>query len=168
MWRKVVESGFLWVLLIFEWGNVFLGSHAINMDAKGRMAIPARIRETLATSCDGRLVITAHTEERCLLVYPEPQWQEILPQIEALPNMNKAARRLQRLLIGYACPLEMDGNGRVLVPPTLRDYAGLEKKLMLVGQGKKLELWSEDRWSEWLDEPGDDDVMPEQMLSLSL
>lgn len=163
----MVESGFLWVLSAFEWGNVFLGSHAINMDAKGRMAIPARIRETLETSCDGRLVITAHTEERCLLVYPEPQWQEILPQIEALPNMNKAARRLQRLLIGYACPLEMDGNGRVLVPPTLRDYAGLEKKLMLVGQGKKLELWSEDRWSEWLDEPGDD-VMPEQMLSLSL
>lgn len=138
------------------------------MDAKGRMAIPARIRETLATSCEGRLVITAHTEERCLLVYPEPQWQEILPQIEALPNMNKAARRLQRLLIGYACPLEMDGNGRVLVPPTLRDYAGLEKKLMLVGQGKKLELWSEDRWSEWLDEPGDDEAMPEQMLTLSL
>lgn len=138
------------------------------MDAKGRMAIPARIREALAEACGGRMVITAHTEERCLLVYPEPQWLELLPQIEALPNMNKAARRLQRLLIGYACPLEMDGNGRVLVPPTLRDYAGLEKKLMLVGQGKKLELWSEDRWSEWLDEPGEDEAMPEQMLTLSL
>mgnify|MGYP000321055459 CR=1 FL=1 len=138
------------------------------MDAKGRMAIPARIREALADACGGRLVITAHTEERCLLVYPEPQWLELLPQIEALPNMNKAARRLQRLLIGYACPLDMDGNGRVLVPPTLRDYAGLEKKLMLVGQGKKLELWSEDRWSEWLDEPGEDETLPEQMLTLSL
>ncbi|GLS25586.1 division/cell wall cluster transcriptional repressor MraZ [Marinibactrum halimedae] len=147
---------------------MFLGSHAINMDAKGRLAIPTRIRESLVDCCEGNLVITAHTEERCLLVYPEPQWLEILPKIEALPSFNKVARRTQRLLIGYACPLQMDGNGRVLLPPTLREYAGLEKKLMLVGQGKKLELWSEDRWVNWLDESDDDDVIPEEMQSLSL
>ena len=147
---------------------MFLGGHSINMDAKGRMAIPARIRETLVSLCEGRLVFTAHTEERCLLVYPEPQWQEVLPKIEALPSFNKVARRAQRLLIGYACQIEMDSNGRVLVPPTLRDYAGLEKKLMLVGQGKKLELWSEDRWSSWLDESDNDDLIPEEMQSLSL
>ncbi|TQV79417.1 division/cell wall cluster transcriptional repressor MraZ [Exilibacterium tricleocarpae] len=147
---------------------MFLGSHAINMDAKGRMAIPARTRETLASACDGQIVITAHTEERCLLVYPEPQWQEILPKIEQLPSFNKVARRAQRLLIGYACPLEMDANGRILVPPTLRDYAGLEKKIMLVGQGKRLELWSEDRWTAWLDDSSVDDDMPEEMQSLSL
>lgn len=146
---------------------MFLGSHAINMDAKGRMAIPARIRETLAAACDGQIVITAHTEERCLLVYPEPQWRETLPKIEQLPSFNKVARRAQRLLIGYACPLQMDANGRILVPPTLRDYAGLEKKIMLVGQGKRLELWSEDRWTTWLDESSVDDEMPEEMQSLS-
>ncbi len=147
---------------------MFLGGHAINMDAKGRMAVPARIREELVSVCGGRLVLTAHTEERCLLVYPEPQWDEILPKIEALPSFNKVARRAQRLLIGYACPIQMDANGRVLVPPTLRDYAGLEKRLMLVGQGKKLELWSESHWSAWLDESDGEDVIPEEMQSLSL
>ncbi|MGM0449197.1 MAG: division/cell wall cluster transcriptional repressor MraZ [Pseudomonadota bacterium] len=146
----------------------FLGSHAINMDAKGRLAIPARVREDLETLCGGRIVLTAHTEERCLLVYPEPQWEEILPKIEALPSFNKAVRRTQRLLIGYATPLELDGAGRVLVPQPLRDYAGLEKKLYLVGQGRKLELWSEDRWMAWLEEDDGDEEIPEEMKSLSL
>ncbi|MFT5718793.1 MAG: MraZ protein [Oleiphilaceae bacterium] len=147
---------------------LFLGSHAINMDAKGRMAIPTKIRESLASFCDGRIVVTAHTEERCLLVYPESQWEEILPKIESLPSFNKMARRAQRLLIGYATPLEMDGNGRILVPPTLREYANLEKKLMLVGQGKKFELWSENSWFDWLDGTDPDDDMPEEMRNLSL
>ncbi|KAA8980674.1 MULTISPECIES: division/cell wall cluster transcriptional repressor MraZ [Gammaproteobacteria] len=146
----------------------FLGSHAINMDAKGRLAIPARVREDLETLCGGRIVLTAHTEERCLLVYPEPQWEEILPKIEALPSFNKAVRRTQRLLIGYATPLELDGAGRILVPQPLRDYAGLEKKLYLVGQGRKLELWSEDRWMAWLEEDDGDEEIPEEMKSLSL
>ncbi|XOZ33496.1 division/cell wall cluster transcriptional repressor MraZ [Halomonadaceae bacterium KBTZ08] len=146
----------------------FLGSHAINMDAKGRVAIPARVREDLETLCGGRIVLTAHTEERCLLVYPEPQWEEILPKIEALPSFNKAVRRTQRLLIGYASPMELDSAGRILIPQTLRDYAGLEKKLYLVGQGRKLELWSEDRWMAWLEEDDGDEEIPEEMKSLSL
>lgn len=132
------------------------------------MAIPAKIRDDLTSVCGGRLVITAHTEERCLLVYPESEWLELLPKIEALPNIKRKARQAQRLLLGYATPLELDGNGRVLLPPPLRDYAGLEKKLLLVGQGKKLELWSESSWYEWLDATGDDDDMPEEMHSLSL
>lgn len=144
---------------------MFTGSHSINMDPKGRMAIPTRIRDALLSSCAGRLVLTAHPEERCLLVYPEPRWQEVLPSIQALPTMQKAARRVQRLLIGYACPLELDGNGRVLVPPTLRSYAELDKKLMLVGLGDKLELWSEDSWGALLDEPGEEDL-PEEVQSL--
>ncbi|MCK7595900.1 division/cell wall cluster transcriptional repressor MraZ [Microbulbifer sp. CAU 1566] len=147
---------------------MYLGSHAINMDAKGRLAIPARVRDSLLEDCGGRLVVTAHTEERCLLVYPEAQWREILPKIEALSSFNKVARRAQRLLIGYACELQVDTNGRVLIPPTLREYAGLEKKLMLVGQGKKLELWSEERWMDWLDDSEGDGEMPEEMASLSL
>ncbi len=146
----------------------FLGSHAINMDAKGRIAIPTRVREELVQLCSGRLVLTAHTEERCLLLYPEPQWQELKPQIEALPNMNKAARRLQRLLLGYATELELDSAGRVLLPPTLRDYARFEKKLMLIGQGKKLELWNEELWFAYLDEAEDDADIPAEMEALSL
>lgn len=149
-------------------GN-FLGSHAINMDAKGRLAIPARVREELQQSCGGRIVLTANAdEERCLLMYPEPAFEVLRAQIDALPNMNKAARRLQRLILGHATPLELDSAGRILVPPTLRSYARLEKKLMLIGQGKKLELWSEERWFAWLDESGDDDDMPPAMEALSL
>lgn len=137
------------------------------MDPKGRMAIPTRIREELVESCGGRLVITAHTEDRCLLVYPEPEWLALLPQIEALPSFNKASQRVKRILIGYATTLDIDSSGRVLVPPTLRDYAKIDKKMMLVGQGKKLELWSEESWLALLDAPADDEI-PSEMLSLSL
>ena len=149
---------------------MFLGSDVINMDAKGRFSVPTRIRENLASECDGRLVITAHPKERCLLVYPEPRWETLLHEIQTLPNLTDSAVRLQRLLIGYACPLELDGNGRLLLPPTLRQYANLEKKLMLVGQGQKLELWSEEGWNAWLQKsqsPGDSDMTAE-MANLSL
>jgi MraZ protein len=131
------------------------------------MAIPTRIREELAESCGGRLVVTAHTEDRCLLVYPEPEWLALLPQIEALPSFNKASQRVKRILIGYATTLDIDSSGRVLVPPTLREYAKIDKKMMLVGQGKKLELWSEESWLALLDAPADDEI-PSEMLSLSL
>lgn len=137
------------------------------MDPKGRMAIPTRVREELVESCGGRLVITAHTSDRCLLVYPEPEWLRLLPQIEALPSFNKQAQRVKRITIGYATQLDIDANGRVLVPATLRDYARLEKKLMLVGQGKKLELWSEDAWLALLDESADDEI-PAELLALTL
>src|SRR5690554_1145083 len=146
----------------------FLGSHAINMDAKGRLAIPARVREDHVQCCGGRIVLTANDEERCLLVYPEPEWEKKRPEIEALPNMYKAARRLQRLVLGNAAPMELDSAGRILIPPTLRSYAYLEKKLMLVGQGNKFELWSEERWLAWLDESSGDDDMPPEMEALSL
>lgn len=129
------------------------------------MAIPTRVREGLMESCGGRLVITAHTEERCLLVYPEPKWQEILPRIQNLPAMSKEVRRVQRLLIGHACTLEMDANGRILVPPTLRAHANLDKKLLLAGLGDKLELWSEDSWLALMNEPGGDDL-PDELQTL--
>ena len=148
---------------------MFQGSHSINMDAKGRIAIPTKVRESLVSACEGRIVMTAHTEDRCVLVYPESEWELRLPQIEALPTFNKVALRAQRLLIGYASPLELDGNGRVLVPSTLREYAKLDRKVMLVGLGKKLELWSEEAWiSSVADSNNLDDEKPPEMQSLSL
>ncbi|MCK0106190.1 division/cell wall cluster transcriptional repressor MraZ [Marinobacter sp. S0848L] len=149
----------------------FLGSHAINMDAKGRLAIPTKLREELAQLCGGRIVLTASAntdEERCVLLYPEPEWEILRPKIEALPNIKKPVRRLQRLMLGNAAPMELDSAGRILVPPTLRSYAYLEKKLMLIGQGNKWELWSEERWMAWLDESSDDDDVPPEMEALSL
>ena len=147
---------------------MFYGSYAINMDAKGRLAIPSRVRDLLLQHSNGQVVLTAHTENRCLHLFPENYWQELLPKIEELPTFNKLSRRAKLLLMGHASQLEMDGNGRVLVPPTLREYAGLEKKLMLVGQGKGLELWSETNFAAYIDAPVDDEDMPESMRSLAL
>ena len=133
---------------------MFRGINIATLDAKGRMALPARVRETVASACDGHLVVTIDTEERCLLLYPLPLWEEVQRKLESLPNVKAASRQLQRLLIGHATDLDPDANGRVLLPQKLRDYAGLDKRLVLVGQGNKVEIWSEPRWEarmeEWL------------------
>lgn len=135
---------------------LFRGVSSVNMDAKGRMALPVRYRELLEDVSAGRVVVTIDTEERCLLLYPLKIWEEIQAQLEALPNVNPVARRLQRLLIGHATDIELDGSGRMLLPQMLRDYAQLAKKLVLLGQGKKLEIWAEEVWTErrdsWLAE----------------
>lgn len=147
---------------------VFQGSNSINMDAKGRMAVPTKCREQLVSVCGGQVVMTAHIQERCLSIYPIHEWENsVLPKIQALPTVNKAAARAQRLVIGYANEMSIDANGRILIPPTLREFASLEKKLMLVGLGNKFELWDEDAWFAVLDE-SDDGPMPEAMLSLNI
>jgi len=151
---------------------VFRGNNEINMDAKGRMAVPARYRDALAAGCDGQLVATIDIEDRCLFLYPLPAWQEIEAQISKLPTFNPDTRRLQRLLIGHARELEMDSNGRVLIPPELRTYAGLDKEIVLVGQGHRFELWSTDSWNarreQWLAEAAGGRAIPAEMQSLSL
>lgn len=147
---------------------MFQGSNAINMDAKGRIAIPTKCREQLVSSCGGQIVITAHIRERCLCIYPIQEWQErVLPQVQALPTVNKHAARAQRLVIGYAHEFSVDANGRVLLPPTLRDFARFDKELMIVGMGKKFELWDKQAFDASLDDVGDE-PMPEAMLSLNI
>lgn len=151
---------------------MFRGLHTINLDAKGRLAIPTKYRETLAELCGARLVATIDTEERCLLIYPVNEWEQIQAKIEALPSFNPVARRIQRLLIGHATDLELDGSGRVLLPLPLREYAGLEKETVLMGQGKKLELWSKPMWEsrrdEYLDMVSQPEQLPAELQSLSL
>ena len=152
---------------------MFCGINAVNLDAKGRMAIPARYRAKLQEDAGGHVVVTIDTEEHCLLLYPLPVWKTIEQKIEALPSFNRVTRRIQRLLIGHATETELDGNGRILVPPLLRAYADLDKKIMLVGQGKKFEIWSEAQWNSgrdvWLAEGlHEGDEIPEQLLDLSL
>ena len=109
--------------------------------------MPARHRERLLESCGGRLIVTVD-RDHCLLVYPLPEWEVIEAKLIKLPSLNKQARLLQRLLMGYATELEMDGQGRILLPAKLREFAGLAKKAVLIGQGKKLELWDEETWDE--------------------
>ncbi|MDO6562878.1 division/cell wall cluster transcriptional repressor MraZ [Amphritea sp. 1_MG-2023] len=149
----------------------FRGVNPINLDAKGRMAIPARYRDRLSEHCGGQMVATIDTEERCLLLYPLAEWEEIEAKIEALPSFKPAVRRIQRLLIGHATDIDMDGNGRLLLPATLRDYAGLSKKIILLGQGSKFEIWSEEHWmatrEEYLAE-ADAAELPDELQNLSL
>ncbi|TNE80120.1 MAG: transcriptional regulator MraZ [Gammaproteobacteria bacterium] len=151
---------------------MFRGSNEINMDAKGRMAIPARYRDSIESDCSGCLIATIDIQDKCLLIYPLHEWEKIEAQIAQLPTFNPATRKLQRILIGHAREMELDGNGRVLIPPELRQYAQLEKKVILVGQRHRLELWSEENWNagreDWLAETGADLEIPEEMQSLSL
>jgi len=150
----------------------FRGINNISVDAKGRMAMPARYRERLLESCGGRLVVTVD-RDHCLLVYPLPEWEIIEAKLNALPSFNKQARLLQRLLIGYATELDMDAQGRILLPNILREFAGLKKKAVLIGQGKKLEIWDEDTWNESQEEwvaavQADDGDLPAALEDLSL
>ena len=131
---------------------MFRGINSVTLDAKGRMALPGRNRETVMVASEGRLVVTIDMRESCLLVYPLNEWETVQAKLESLSNINPQARLLQRLLIGHATDLELDSAGRLLLPAMLRDYASLEKKLVLVGQGNKLEIWSADHWQNRLDQ----------------
>ena len=126
---------------------MFRGIQNINMDTKGRMAMPTKYRDALNSTDAGQLIATIDVQSRCLLIYPLSAWENVEQSLQKLPSLNPATRRLKRLMLGHACELELDGNGRVLLPAVLRDYAGLAKKLVLAGQGEKFELWSEDNWA---------------------
>ncbi|WP_293268933.1 division/cell wall cluster transcriptional repressor MraZ [Neptunomonas sp.] len=150
---------------------MFRGVNQINLDAKGRMAIPARYREMISVQCAGHLVLTIDTEERCLLLYPIDEWEIIQAKIDALPSLNPVARRLQRLLVGHASDLDMDSHGRLLIPALLRDYAGLDKKTILLGQGRKFEIWDEANWNATRDrylQEVEAEALPDALLNLSL
>jgi MraZ protein len=151
---------------------MFRGVNKINLDAKGRMALPARYRDQIADCCENQLVATIDTETRCLLLYPLPDWEAIEKKIDALPSFNPAARRIQRLLIGHATDIELDSSGRLLLPQPLREYAQMDKKLVLLGQGRKFEIWGEEQWNSardlYLAESDEAVALPEDLLTLSL
>lgn len=146
-----------------KWGwvaKLFRGFNPINLDDKGRLAVPTRYRAELRESCEQLLVLTV-SPDKCLLLYPLNEWEEIERKICKLSSLDKKAKRLQRLLIGHATECEMDGQGRVLIAEPLRNFAGLVKKVVLVGQGNKFEIWNEDEWNrsrdQWLEEENMDD-----------
>lgn len=127
-------------------GHLFRGVTQLALDAKGRLAIPARHREALANGAS-RVVITADPS-RCLLVYPLDAWEPIQARLMGLSSFDERIRGLQRLIVGHADDVEIDASGRVLVPPALRQYARLDKHVVLVGQGRKFELWDEAAWAQ--------------------
>ncbi len=150
---------------------MFRGVNPINVDAKGRMAIPAKYRERMQELCEGRLVLTVDFS-RCLMLFPEPEWEQLERKLARLPDLNPKARSVKRLLLGHACDCEMDGSSRILLPSMLREYANLEKRVVLVGQGNKFEIWDEATWNgsrdEWLAEVASDEgELPVELESLS-
>lgn len=130
---------------------MFRGVAQLSLDSKGRLAIPAKYRDALVAHCNGRLVITADPS-KCLLIYPQPAWEPIEQKLNSLSSFNPRTRSLQRLLVGNASDVEMDGAGRILVPGKLREFADLDKDVVLVGQGAKFELWDEEKWNKEIDE----------------
>lgn len=120
--------------------------------------------------CDGQMVTTVD-KDYCLLIYPYPDWEEIERKLVRLPSLNKKARRLQRLMVGHATEVELDGHGRILLSKELREFANLERQAVLIGQGNKFELWDEERWNqkrdEWLGDEDESDL-PAELESLSL
>jgi len=148
---------------------VFRGVAQLNLDSKGRLAVPARHRDTLFERCAGHLVITADAD-RCLLIYPLPDWELIQQKLEGLSNLDPRVRELQRRLIGFAVDIDMDSAGRVLITPELRRFAELEKSVVLVGQGRKFELWNDERWARLVENSGCFGAggMPEELEGFSL
>jgi MraZ protein len=137
---------------------VFVGVSTLNLDAKGRLAVPVKYREALAQCCASRVVVTINPDdrERCLLLYPENEWREIARSLSRRDAMNKQVRAMQRLMVGYASELELDGQGRILLSNEQREFAGLGKRAALVGQVNKIEIWDEETWAgnreQWLTE----------------
>jgi MraZ protein len=123
---------------------MFFGETSINLDSKGRMALPTRYRDAVEEASGNRLVLTYSAfDAGCLWLYPEPEWERVRDQVMRLSTFNTSHRSLQRRLVGSATQLEPDGSGRLLLPPTLRQVTGLEKRAVLMGMGARFEIWNE-------------------------
>lgn len=154
---------------------MFRGVNKVNIDAKGRMAVPAKYREQLLDESDGRLIATidiSSSVDRCLMVYPEARWEEVERKFMALPALNPAVKTMQRLLLGFASDCQLDGQGRILLSAALREYAGIEKKVVVVGLGFKFEVWKEETWTgkqdQWLDEVSSTlEQLPDELKALA-
>ena len=149
---------------------MFRGVQHINLDAKGRLSVPARQRESLLDISAGSIVVTIDTQSSCLVLYPLREWERIERDVQNLPTLNPAVRRFQRLVLGYASDLDLDSSGRILLPGALREYAHLEKRVVLVGQGNKLELWAESLWEAECEAAlaPDEGDLPAELMELKL
>ena len=151
---------------------MFRGVSALSLDDKGRLVVPTRHRHALRAQGDGHVVVTVCDSERCLWLYGLPEWEDVERRLTALPSTQPAPQRLKRILIGHATDCEMDGAGRILLPAPLREFAGLEKRAVLIGQGNKFEIWNEEHWNArratWLEEGILKEPLPPELANLSL
>ncbi|OHX13524.1 MULTISPECIES: division/cell wall cluster transcriptional repressor MraZ [Chromobacterium] len=121
------------------------GVSILSLDSKGRLAIPAKHRETLLSAFGHKLIVTLESQDH-LLLYPEPNWRPVEARLLALPTGNPTLKRYQRLVLGHAETLEMDSAGRILLPARLRELTALDKDVALVGMGNRFELWNAEEW----------------------
>ncbi|AJZ88169.1 division/cell wall cluster transcriptional repressor MraZ [Cedecea neteri] len=152
---------------------MFRGATLVNLDSKGRLAVPTRYREKLIEISEGQMVCTIDIHHPCLLLYTVPEWEIIEQKLARLSSMNPAERRVQRLLLGHASECQMDSAGRLLLAPVLRQHAGLTKEVMLVGQFNKFELWDEATWHQQVKEDidaeqGSTNTLSDRLQDLSL
>ena len=149
---------------------MFRGVHNLSLDGKGRMAIPSRYRERLHDECGGRMVLTINPDEPCLWLYPLNEWEPIEAQLAQLPRSDRFGQQLKRRLMRYASDCQLDGSGRILLPPMLREFGELEKSMVLFGVSNKFEIWSEAHWleSEAVMEQGEIDESQATEASLKL
>jgi MraZ protein len=127
---------------------LFLGSYEHALDGKGRVSLPARFREVLSTQGDSRLVLTTNVDPgtQCLVAYPIQEWQAFQERISGLPQFDEAVIRLKRLHVAGATECSPDRQGRILIPPMLREYAGLGSHVLFAGLGSNIELWDRGSW----------------------
>ena len=158
--------------MILLFNMIFRGLNKISLDAKGRFSIPVRYKDSLSNLSSNLLICTID-QDHCLLLYPLKFWKSIEKKIMALPTLNSTSRKLQRLMVGHAAEIEIDSNGRILIPKELREFAKLTKQAMLVGQGNKFEIWNYDDWNvsreKWLTtKEADLSELPVELGTLSL
>lgn len=148
---------------------MFQGETAITIDDKGRLAIPTSYRDLVARDCGNRLVITYNPfESGCLWLYPEHEWQRVRDDVSKLATTVRAHRQLQFKLVGAAQAVELDGSARIAIPASHRSAIGIAKKAVLLGMGKRFELWSEQAHHEQIGQVLSDEDLSAQMLELRL
>ena len=147
---------------------MFQGETAVTIDDKGRLAIPVAYRDLVARAGNRLVVAYNPYEAGCLWLYPEADWEKVRDQVMALPNAKRVHRNLQLKLVGAATPVEPDGNGRVLVPSSHRNAAGIDKKAVLLGMGNKFEVWSEQAHLAQIRQTIGEEEVSDDMLDLRL
>jgi MraZ protein len=151
---------------------VFRGISNLNLDAKGRIAIPTKYRDEIKSDHAGEMMLTVDHADRCLVLYPMTKWLDTEKSILELPNLSQTVRKMKRLILGHASEVSMDGQGRIMISGPLREYAEMDKKLVLIGQGDKFELWREESWSAgrdvWVKETPDNIQNDEDLKHFSI
>ena len=125
---------------------MFLGISNLNIDGKGRIAIPKKYRDEIMSDHEGEMILTVDHGQKCLVLYPMTKWLNTQDALMNLPNLSDAVRGMKRMILGHASNVAMDGQGRMRLDAPLRDYVGMDKKLILLGTGDKFELWDEETW----------------------